>query len=642
MRFEHPLILWVLLIIPPAMVVFFWWSMRQRQLLLAKFIQGRLLPGLLSGVSPRRRQLRASLLITAVSLLIVALARPQWGFTWEEVRQRGLDIVAAIDTSKSMLAEDISPNRLQRAKLAALDLMQAARTDRLGLVAFAGVAFLQCPLTIDDGAFRQSLNALDVNIMPQGGTALAEAIREAITAFKEDNNYKVLVLFTDGEDHDSGAVEAARQAAGKGLRIFTVGIGSPEGEVLRIRDASGRTDYVRDEQGNAVKSRLNEKLLQDIAAAAQGFYLPLEGAHTIETLYAKGLAPLPRSEGREKLVKRYHERYHWPLAAALLLLLAEILTPERARDRRERKPVVTPGKAAALLLASLALAPFASLASPSSALREYNSGNYDAALQEFQALQKKQADPRLNFNAGTAAYRDGQLEEAARQFGQALAGQDLQLQEKAYFNRGNTQYYLGEAAPEPQQKTKAWEQAMKDFESSLKLNPQASDAKFNHEFVKKRLEELKQQQQNQSNDKQDQQQKNQDQKSQNNSQQQQQQQQDQKQQSEKEQQASQPQQSQDQRQQQQPKPSEDQQQAQQSPAPQPGEKPPEQKNQQEAATAKESEEESPEEKAQAQAEGKMTKEEARRLLDAQKSDEHLLPMPVEKKSESSKGPTRDW
>src|SRR5262249_22585995 len=152
------------------------------------------------GISPVRRKIRLGCLLLAVAMLMVTLARPQRGFDLEKVEQRGLDIVVAVDTSKSMLADDIAPNRLERAKLAALDLMQQAKADRLGLVAFAGDAFLECPLTIDDTAFRQSVEALDVNTIPQGGTALTAAINTAETAFKEGDHHKVMVLLTDGED----------------------------------------------------------------------------------------------------------------------------------------------------------------------------------------------------------------------------------------------------------------------------------------------------------------------------------------------------------------------------------------------------------------------------------------------------------
>ena len=342
MSFASPHILWLLLVIPPALLAFFWWSGRTRQRLLTQFIQARLLPGLTIGISPTRQKIGGGCLVLAVICLILALARPQWGFDWEEMKQRGVDIVVAIDTSKSMLAEDIAPNRLARAKLAALELMQRAKSDRLGLVAFAGSAFLQCPLTIDDSAFRQSVEALDVNIIPQGGTAIAEAIETALTAFKEGDNYKVLVLFTDGEDHDSGALEAAEKAAKAGMRIFTIGIGTAEGELLRIQDAQGGSDYIRDEQGNVVKSHLNERLLQQIAGATEGgFYLPLRGATAIDTLYDQGLAKLPKSQHQEKFVRQYHERYHWPLALAIVLLVVEMLFPERKREPKA-KPAAAP------------------------------------------------------------------------------------------------------------------------------------------------------------------------------------------------------------------------------------------------------------------------------------------------------------
>src|SRR5215472_15531332 len=223
MNFANLQMLGLLAVLPPAMVAFFWWSGRKRQQLVTQFIQARLLPALTVGISPARLKLRLGLLLLAVISVILALARPQWGFDWEPTKQRGLDIVVAIDTSRSMLAEDIPPNRLARAKLAALELMQRAKSDRLGLVAFSGTAFLQCPLTIDDGAFRQSVESLDTTTLPQGGTAIAEAIDVALSAFKEGDNHRVMVLFTDGEDHDSGALEAAKRAAEAKMRIFTIG-----------------------------------------------------------------------------------------------------------------------------------------------------------------------------------------------------------------------------------------------------------------------------------------------------------------------------------------------------------------------------------------------------------------------------------
>ncbi len=502
MSFSSPQLLWLALVIPLALGAFLWWSLRVRRRLMTQFIQARLLPDLLAGMSPRRVAIRSALLTLGIAMLLLAIAGPRWGYRVEEVQIRGLDIVVAIDTSKSMLAEDIPPNRLTRAKYAALDLMQQAKSDRLGLVAFAGTAFLQCPLTIDDSAFRQSVELLDVNTLPQGGSAIAEAIEAAEGAFKEDDNHRVLVLFSDGEDHDSEALEAARKASAAGMRIFTIGIGSADGEVLRIKNASGQAEYVRDASGNVVKSRLNEKLLQEIASTAQGFYLPLRGPKVIDTLYENGLAPLPKSESKERWVRQPKQRYHWPLAAALLLIALEMCIPERKAENARKGPKGAPAVAATrIALLALILIPATAQASATSALRDYYSGKYDEALKEFErALQKKADDPRLHFNAGAAAYRQQQFQQASNHFEHVLAAPDLNLQQRAYYNLGNTLYQLGEKTADPAKKQSAWEEALKRYESSLKLNTNDVDAEFNLQFVQRKLEELKQQQQQQPSD----------------------------------------------------------------------------------------------------------------------------------------------
>jgi Ca-activated chloride channel family protein len=399
-----------------------------------------------------------------------------------------------------MLAEDLAPNRLARAKLAAFDLLRMAKSDRMGLVAFAGTAFLQCPLTLDDEAFRQSVEALQVGIIPQGGSALTEAIETAAKAFgREGDNHKVLILLTDGEDHDGGAVEAAQKAAPDGLRIFTIGVGTPNGELLRQRDESGALTTIKNAEGNAVISRLNEALLTQIATAAHGFYLPMSGANTMQVLYDKGLAPLPKSELSSKLIKRYHERYQWFLGLAIALLVLEMFLPERKRILRPEPPPA-PGAelrrvAAALLLCLL---PLSASASSAQAHRKYQAGQYKEAEQAYQKLlEKKPDDPRLHYNAGAAAYQAGDFAEAAKHFSAAPPSPDLDLQQRAYYNLGNSLFRLGESIPDPAQKSQAWEQSVKQYEGALKLDPADADAKFNQEFVKKKLEELKQQQQQQ-------------------------------------------------------------------------------------------------------------------------------------------------
>jgi Ca-activated chloride channel homolog len=494
MRFENPNLFWLLLILP-AMFFLFWFTNRQKQKLLAHFISARLLPVLTMGISPARQKLRFAFLILAVAFLIVALARPQYGFDLEEVSQNGLDIVVAIDTSKSMLTTDIAPDRLERAKLAALELMQRAGTDRMGLVAFAGDAFLECPLTIDNTAFQQSAQALNVNSIPQGGTAIAEAINTALMAFKEKGHHKALVLLTDGEDNDSesGALAAAQNAAKDGLKIFTIGIGTAAGDLIRVTDANGNSDYVRDEQGNVVKSHLNENLLQQIAGATGGFYLPLRGADTMDTLYERGLEPLPKSESSEKLIRRYHEQFQWPLGTAILLLLAEIFLPERKKFKVQSPKSKVETAAVAILIAILFL-PVAANASPASALRDYKSGNFTNALVEFSRLAEIQTnDLRLVFNAGAAAYRATNYDAAMQNFQLVALSSDLKLQQQAFYNLGNTLYRMGELKFTPDSDglgamTETWTNAAQCYAHAVQLNTNDADAVFNFGFVKSQLD----------------------------------------------------------------------------------------------------------------------------------------------------------
>jgi Ca-activated chloride channel family protein len=412
----------------------------------------------------------------------------------------------AIDTSKSMLASDVAPNRLRRAQLAAMDLKRLARTDRLALVAFAGSAFLQCPLTLDDEAFRQSIEALDVNIIPQGGSAVSEAIASAKSAFKEGNdNHKVLVLFTDGEDNEGSALEAAKSAGKDGMRIFTIGVGTPNGELLRVTDTQGRTEFIKDTDGNAVKSRLNESLLQSIAQETGGFYLLLSGANTMNLLYERGLAPLPKSDLTSQRIKRHHERYQWLLGLAVVLLLFEMLLPERRKTRAAKAEVPNLIKSSAVKAALVAMVwvwPGVATASSSKALKQYEGGRYDRALEEYERSLKKQPDdPRLHFNAGAAAYQGGSYAQALGHLNSALVTPDLSLQQRTYYNLGNTQFRLGEESDEPEKKQQMWEQAVRSFDSALKLEPKDADAEFNRDVVRKKLEELKQQQQQQQQDK---------------------------------------------------------------------------------------------------------------------------------------------
>jgi Ca-activated chloride channel homolog len=527
MRWEHQNLLWLLLLVPPALALFFWWRERSRQRIVAQFIEARLLSALTVGISPRRRKIRYTLLVLAAAFLIIALARPQHGFDLQEVEQSGLDIVVAVDTSKSMLAQDINPNRLERAKLAALELMQDAKSDRLGLVAFAGEAFLECPLTVDDTAFEQSVQALDVNSVSEGGTGIANAIDNALTAFKENNHYKTLVLLTDGEDNvdEAAALEAAKNAGKAGLKIFTVGIGTADGTLIRVTSPDGSSDYVRDAGGNVVKTHLNEALLRQIAGASGGFYLPLRGADTMDVLYDRGLAPLPRSQGTGRMIRHYHEQFQWPLSVAILLLVTEMLLPERKKSSGQTStspraplafgsgeargeapaakppevppvigapPVINVPPSAVALFVGLLLLPMAAAASPASALRDYNSGNYTNALNEYSNLADVSTnDFRLVFNAGDAAYRATNFDLAQALFEQVTLSPDINLQQKAYYNLGNTQFQLAKQSEDLDSLQSGIETAEKSYGRAVDLNTNDADAVFNLRFSKDAVERIK-------------------------------------------------------------------------------------------------------------------------------------------------------
>ena len=388
--------------------------------------------------------------------------------------------------------------------------MRLAKRDRLGLIAFSGTAFLQCPLTIDRNAFIQNVNSLTTDIIPQGGTAIGEAVTEALRTFeKEEDNHKVLVLMTDGEDHEAGVTDAAQKANKIGMKIFTIGLGSTEGELIQLPDPqTGRLEFLKDASGNVVKSRLNETLLHTLSTDTGAFYLPLQGADTMERLYEAGLAGLTPNRIENQMTKRYIERYQWPLGLAILLLLSEMLL----REGRRKSPTNRASTgAAAAALGLLLLAPVA-LATPADARRAMEQDEFGRALHLYEKLLKDSPeDARLHYNAGAAAYGAGDFEKARNYFNSTLASPDapLPLQQRAFYNLGNAMFRLGETTENPDDKAKQWIGALKKYEGAsdlskqLEKTPDDEDARFNTDVVKKRLEQLKQQQQQQGDDKQD-------------------------------------------------------------------------------------------------------------------------------------------
>jgi Ca-activated chloride channel family protein len=324
-------LLWLLALVPAALA-FFIWALRRRRQALERFAEARLLPALAPDLDDRRRRWRVGLLLAALSLLVVALAGPKWGFHWEEVRREGIDIIVALDTSRSMLAEDVKPNRLERAKLAVQDLVKQLHGDRIGLVAFAGSAFVQCPLTLDYEAFAESLRAVNVGIIPKGGTALAEALAVGIAAFEgHQSKHEAFILITDGEDHAGQIDDAAKQAADKGIKIYAVGIGTPDGELIPV-SVDGEHTFVKDRRGQVVKSRLDDETLKRIATTTNGAYVHADGPSLgLDVVYNDYLGRMEKRELQSTMERRFEERFQIPLLLALMLLAIEPFVGERRR-----------------------------------------------------------------------------------------------------------------------------------------------------------------------------------------------------------------------------------------------------------------------------------------------------------------------
>jgi Ca-activated chloride channel family protein len=500
MSFGQPLWLWALAFLP-LLAALYVRNERRRVKLLRQLVAARLFTRLADTVNLPLRRLRFGLFLLGLAAVMVSLARPRYGYTWEERKQQGRDVIVAIDCSRSMLATDLAPNRLARAKLATQDLIEQLPGDRVGLIAFAGTAFLQAPLTIDYSAVLDSLNEIDTNIIPRGGTNIAAAITEADAAFgKGESDNRCLILFTDGEELESDAVMAA--AAEKDhMKIFTVGLGSADGSLIPIPGENGGTTFIRDEHGEFVRSKLDEDRLRKIAESTGGFYLHLQtGPAGMQQIVRDGLGKMKDKEFNARMSRQPIERYHWPLSAALVLLVASTLLGERKTLLGERKraprlatPPPLPRAAVAVLL--LLMLPLAAQAK-NNGIEAYDRGDYTDALSDFdRQLQKQPNSPVLNYNLGTAAYRAGDYEKALQAFAKAVTSSDPILQAAAEYNLANTLFEQGAATEDKSRRMQNWNDALKHYDQALKAAPRSEDAAHNRDVVQKLLEEMKKEQQ---------------------------------------------------------------------------------------------------------------------------------------------------
>jgi len=492
--------LWGLLLIP-ILIAMFIRAERRGTIRLREFVSARLLPQLAGTVNRPRRMLRFGLQLLGFALAIVSLAQPRWGYTFEDVKRKGLDLLIAVDTSRSMLSNDVQPNRLERVKLAAHDLINELQGDRVGLIAFAGRAFLQAPLTIDYDAAVESVNDLDTKTIPEGGTNISAAITLATQSFgKSAVGNRALVIFTDGEELSGDAVKNAKAAADAGVRIFTIGVGTSSGSLIPLSGEDGETSFVKDSAGQVVKSKLDEKRLREVAQAAGGFYLHLEnGPRAMQQLYTEGLAKMQAAEMDVRLSRRPIERYEWPLGAALVALALSILIGERKRSR-ERVYSHTPAKIATAAAALwLAICQFGFGAAPG--MDAYRDGKFTDAYSQFQQTLKShpqsRAEDKLQFDSGAAAYKSEEYVKALESFSQALLSSDNGLQSKSHYNLGNTLYQRGETQKNDDKKLSDWTNALDHYQQTLKIEPQNKEAKDNYDYVKKKIDDLKNKKQQQ-------------------------------------------------------------------------------------------------------------------------------------------------
>ncbi len=332
MRFADPTnFLWLLVIL--ALAGFVVWAIVRKKRLLQRFGDMPLIMKNAPYISFARQGGKAAMLLIAMVFIILALARLQFGTHLEMLKREGIDLVVALDVSNSMLARDMTPNRLEKAKQEIQSIIERLKGDRIGLVAFAGEAFIQCPLTLDYTAARFLLDAMDQNAVSVQGTSLASAIDIATKTFEErERKHKVLLLLTDGEDHDRGAVEAAEEARQEGIKIYTVGIGNPAGEPIPIFDRRGnQVGFKKDENGQVVMTALNEEILQKVALETGGkYYHATAGEMELDRIFEE-IAQMEKKELEGTLVTRYDDRFQWPLLLALILIVGEFFISERRK-----------------------------------------------------------------------------------------------------------------------------------------------------------------------------------------------------------------------------------------------------------------------------------------------------------------------
>lgn len=476
------LLLWLL----PLLLLLFLHAAARRRKAMAAFIEP-LLTGKsgTNGRSPKRGR-RFLLFCLALACLIIALARPAWNLQETTVKRSGRDLVFMIDVSKSMLANDLKPNRLERAKLAIRDCVEKLQGDRIALVAFAGSAVVKCPLTQDYGFFLLMLDAIDTDSVSRGGTLIGDALRTTFNQVFDDQEkqFKDIILITDGEDHESFPVQAAQQLGDAGIRLLIIGLGDEkEGQRIPITMADGKTSFLK-YNGREVWSRLDGETLRKMAEATPGGrYLPVEtGTVDLGEVYLDLVASAEQKELASKTIKRFDEKFQIFLAASILLLAAEGMLGR------------------VLLILALALLPVLQPAPCQASARSlinsgneaYSSGKFSKAQTLYeQALADQPDQPAAGFNKGDSLYRQGKFVEAESTFAEIIANDDNpELLARSWFNRGNARFQQAGQKKDLQEKLADLKESAGFYQKALELAPQLAGAGRNLEICRRKIKEI--------------------------------------------------------------------------------------------------------------------------------------------------------
>ncbi|MBN1492957.1 MAG: VWA domain-containing protein [Candidatus Omnitrophica bacterium] len=421
---------------------------------------------------------RGLLMVLALIFIIIALAQPQWGKEQVEIKHLGVDIMFLLDTSTSMLAEDVLPSRITKAKLEIEGLLDRLKGNRVGLIAFAGSSYLECPLTIDYSAFRLFLNAVNVGFIPDPGTVLSDAINRASrTLGEKGSKSKAMIILSDGEDHEGGITEAIGRAKKMGIRIYSIGVGRKQGEPIPLKDQYGvLKGHKKDRTGAVILTKLQDEDLNQAAQYTGGLYYPASNAEKEIDAIAQHINNLEKEEFGSRLLTQREAKYHIFLVIALILLIIEYMIGERRRGAALRYT----SQAAAIVIFGLLNMGISNEFSKEiwTGNEYYREGTYDKAIEEYKKGQIKEPDSdSLVYNMGNAYYSSEDFDAAKKAYKQALTmSHDDQSQKSAIlYNLGNAQYRLGEV-----------DQAIESYKRALDINENDEDAKFNLEYLLKK------------------------------------------------------------------------------------------------------------------------------------------------------------